>query len=172
MWAAGDSGVWFSVTSFPADNFVVEILAWLCVWTQRASRSTDIRCVGVCKLLSVCPLLNLCLCVCGRVVVGWNQALPIMWYAFAGQPWVTVIFNPQRQRSRFFTLCLWFLFLLNSLWVRCIQFHVFFVFFTLHNFCIHIYCCSNHNPAVGVARIKGTVCTISSSEVKKGIKQL
>ena len=65
-----------------------------------------------CRWLCVC-LLDVCVCVCVdvRVVVGLKEAVPIMWYAFAGQPGVTVISNQRwtiiqlaTEKRRFLTL--------------------------------------------------------------------
>lgn len=63
----------------------------------------DCMSVGVCKWTCV----NLwCVCVRVVVVVGWKWAVSIMWYAFPGRPWATVIFTrgymiipPQSQKS-------------------------------------------------------------------------
>lgn len=141
-----------------------------------ALTADDCMCVGVCTVsVHVCYWICMCVCVFVYVslVVDWNQVLPILFYAFAGQSWASfsqrwekMIIQPPTQKSKFLTLpfilCLFSghitLLLLGRLWVICMRF--FRELLTIHNssaFMFFVFFFNgNRNRAVGIETIKRT----------------
>lgn len=133
-WLFGDSGVWFGVASFPADNFMVEILALLCVWTQHSSRNTDSRWLHVCRCVKC---VSVTVCVSGYMSEWWwagSKPCPSGCMTFpASHEWVSFspeandnsTANPEEQISHTALLPVSLsghitLLLLGSLWVMCV----------------------------------------------------